>query len=49
MQLYVTSKPMERIAMDILGLLPTTARNNKYIVRDLLENSIGGGGQIGIS
>ena len=32
MQLSVTSKPMERIAMDILGPLPTTARNNKYIL-----------------
>ena len=32
MQLSVTSKPMERIAMDILGPLPTTARNNEYIL-----------------
>ena len=32
MQLSVTSKPMEWIAMDILGPLPTTARNNKYIL-----------------
>jgi hypothetical protein len=32
MQLSVTSKPMERIAMDVLGPLPTTARNNKYIL-----------------
>ena len=32
MQQSVTSKPMEWIAMDILGPLPTTARNNKYIL-----------------
>ena len=32
MQLSMASKPMERIAMDILGPLPTTSRSNKYIL-----------------
>ena len=32
MQLSMASNPMERIAMDILGPLPTTSRDNKYIL-----------------
>jgi len=29
---YVAGEPMERIAIDVMGSLPETARGNKFIV-----------------